>query len=41
MIGRTSGASRFNIDTFSEELGLLGMEKVIGKRDDFIMDALF
>ena len=34
MIGRTSGASRFNIDKFSEVLGLPGMEKVVGKRDD-------
>ena len=41
MIGRTSGASRFNIDKFSEVLGLRGMEKVVGKRDDFVMDALF
>ena len=41
MIGRTSGASRFNIDKFSEVLGLQGIEKVIGKRDDFVMDALF
>ena len=41
VIGRTSGASRFNIDKFSEVLGLRGMEKVVGKRDDFVMDALF
>ena len=41
MIGRTSGASRFNIDEFSEVLGLRGMEKVVSKRDDFVMDALF
>ena len=41
MIGRTSGASRFNIDKFSEVLWLRGMEKVIGKRDDFVVDALF
>ena len=41
MIGRTSGASRFNIDKFSEVLGLRCMEKVVGKRDDFVMDALF
>ena len=39
MIGRTSGASRFNIDKFSEVLGLRGMEKVVGKRDDFVVDA--
>ena len=41
MIGRTSEASRFNIDKFSEVLGLQGMEKVVGKRDDFVVDALF
>ena len=41
MIGRTSGASRFNIDKFSEVLGLRGMEKVLGNRDDFVMDAFF
>ena len=41
MIGRTSGASRFNIDTFSEVLGLQCMEKVVGKIDDFVMDAHF
>ena len=39
MIGRTSRASRFNIDKFSEVLGLRCMEKVVGKRDDFAMDA--
>ena len=41
MIGRTSGASRFDIDKFSEILGLKFTEKVVGKRDDFVMDALF
>ena len=41
MIGRTSGASRFNIDKFSDVLGLRGMKKVEGKRDDFVIDALF
>ena len=41
MIGRTSGASRFNIDKFSEVLGLRGMEKVVGKRYDFVVDAIF
>ena len=41
MIGRTSGASRFNIYKFSEVLGLRSMEKVINKRDDFVVDALF
>ena len=38
MIGRTSGASRFNIDKFSAVLGLRGIEKVVGKRDDFVVD---
>ena len=37
MIERTSRTSRFNIGV----LGLRGMEKVVGKRDDFAMDALF
>ena len=41
MIERTSGASRFNIYKFYEVLGLRYMEKVIGKRDDFVVDALF
>ena len=41
MIGRTSGTSKFNIDKFTELLGLRGMEKVVDKRDDFVMDALF
>ena len=41
MIARTCGASRFNIDKFTEVLGLRGMEKVAGKRDDFVIDALF
>ena len=41
MIGRTCGASRFNIDKFSEVLGLRGMEKVVGKRYDFVVEALF
>ena len=41
MIERTSGASRLIIDKFSEVLGLRGMKKVVGKRDDFVMDALF
>ena len=39
MIGRTSRASRFNIDKFSKVLGLRGMEKVVGKRDDFVMEC--
>ena len=38
---RTSGASRFNIYKFSEVLGLIGMKKIVSKREDFIMDALF
>ena len=41
MIGRTSGASRLNIDKFSEVWELRYMEKVVGKIDDFVMDALF
>ena len=41
MIRRTSGASRFNIYKFSEVLVLRCMEKVINKRDDFVVDALF
>ena len=41
MIGRTSGASMFNIDKFSEILRLRGMEKVISKRDDSVVDAIF
>ena len=41
MLERMSGASRFNIDKFSEVLVLRGMEKVVGKRDDFVMNALF
>ena len=39
MVGRTSGANRFYIDKFSKVLGLRGMEKVVGNRDDFVMDA--
>ena len=41
MIGRTCGASRFNIDKFFEVLELQSTEKVISKRDDFVVDALF
>ena len=41
MIGRTNGASRFNIYTFSEVLGLRSMEKVISKRDDSEVNAFF
>ena len=41
MIGRTSGASRFNIGKFSEVLGLRGMERIVSKRDDYVVDALF
>ena len=40
MIGKTSGASRFNIDKFSEIVGLQDMEKVLSKRDDFIVIVL-
>ena len=35
-----NGASRFNIDKFSEVLGLRGTKKVVGKRD-VVMDVLF
>ena len=41
MIGRTGRASRFNIDKFSDVFGLRGMEKVVGKRDEFVVYALF
>ena len=41
MIIRTSGASRFNINKFSEVFGLRGMEKVVSKIDDFVVDAFF
>ena len=40
MIGRSSRASRFNIYKFSEVLGLRVMEKVVSKRDEFVVDAL-
>ena len=41
MIGRTSGASRFNIDKSFEVLRLRGMKKVVDKRDNFVMHVLF
>ena len=41
MILRTTGAIRFNTDKFSDVLGLRGMKKVVSKRDDFVVDALF
>ena len=41
MIRRTSGVGRFNINKFSEVLGLISMEKIISKRDDFILNVLF
>ena len=41
MVGGTSEASRFNIDTFSEILGLRYMEEVISKRDDFVAIFFF
>ena len=41
MIGRTSGASRFNIDKISEVLGLCGMERIVSEGDDFVVDTLF
>ena len=31
----------FNIDKFSEVLGLWGMKRIGSKRDDFVVDALF
>ena len=37
MIGRTSGASRFNIYTFVKVLKLRGMEKVMSIIDDFVV----
>ena len=40
MIGRMSGACRFNIYKFSQILGLQSME-VVSKRDDFVVNALF
>ena len=41
MIGRTNGSNRFNIDKCSEVLGLRDMEKIVSKRDHFVVDALF
>ena len=41
MIRRTSEAGKFNIYMFSEVLGLRSMEKIISKRVDFMVDALF
>ena len=41
MTGRTSEAGRFNIYKFCEVFVWRCMEKVVGKRDDFVMDALF
>ena len=41
MIRRTSGTSRFNICKFAEVPELISMEKVIRKRNDFIVDTLF
>ena len=41
MIGRMNGASRFNINKFSEVFRLRGMEKVVGKRDDCVVNAIF
>ena len=40
MIRSTSEASRFNINRFSEVLGLISMKK-ISQRDDFVVYALF
>ena len=41
MYGRTSRANRINIDTFSEVFELSGMEKIVCKRDGFVVEALF
>ena len=41
MIRSTSGASRCNIYKFSQVLGLISMEKIISKRNGFVVDALF
>ena len=41
MIGRRSGAKTFNTDKFSEVLGLRGIEKIVSKRNDLVVDALF
>ena len=41
MIGRTSRASRFILISFLMYLGLRGMEKVVSKRDDFVVDVPF
>ena len=41
MIRSTSGASSCNIYKFSEVLGLISMEKIISKRNGFVVDALF
>ena len=43
MIGRTSEASRFKLISFLRYWGcdVWIMAKVVGKRDDFVMDALF
>ena len=30
----------FNIDKFSEVMGLWGMERIVSKREDFVVDAL-
>ena len=39
MIGRTTEDNKFKIDKFSEVLGLRDMEKVVGRRYDFVVDA--
>ena len=41
MSRRTSIASIFNIYKVSEVLELRSMEKVLSKRDDIVVDALF
>ena len=41
MIGRTSGARKFNNCKFSNAFGLRSIEKIISERDDLVVDALF
>ena len=41
LIGRTREGRKLNTYKFSEILGLRTMEKVINKRDDFVVDAFF
>ena len=41
MIERKSEASRFHIYKFSEVLWLRSMEKVVCKRDNFVVDVFY